>query len=214
MLRTLSLALLSLTALASVGCKKEQHATLDDLHRYPMERAHVHYIYSGLGRGVEDLYFDHYGKREAKFANWQHLEDKGLRSTLTLTIANGPDIYMCLLDRGQGTHWKDPELDSLFHLDAANVPTPEMTTKGSLSTKGKIIRQDTVLGLTADVWQMDDAPVQLYIWRSVMLKRAVMAPGDTVVLTAASIDTTSQLSSKTFVVPSNVKMTERPAPPL
>jgi hypothetical protein len=212
-LRSRTLVLLTISGLALVGCKKEQPVALGDFHRYSIERAHVHYVYSGLGRGVEDLYFEHYGTHETKFANWQHIEDAALRPTVMLTIALGPEIYMCMLDRREGTHFKDPELDSLFHLSAANLPSPDVSTSESLSKKGKIVGQDTILGLIADVWKINDAPLQLSIWKSVLLKRVVMMKGDTVAMTAASVDTTSPIDPKVFVVPPSIKITERPAPP-
>jgi len=210
-IRTPSLALLSIALLAA-GCKKEQPVTPGEFHRYPIEHIHVHYIYSGLGRGTEDLYFDQYGRRETKYVNWEHIEEKALRPMIRLTISVGPDIYTCLLDRGEGTHWKDPQLDSLFHLSAANIPSPEKITQTILSEKGKLVGQDTVLGLKADIWKITGTPLELYIWKGVLLKRASVAAGDTVVVTAVSIDTVRRPNESAFVVPGGIKMRERPLP--
>ncbi len=202
------------TALLSMGCKQETPtvARLGDFHRYPVEHGHVHYLYSGLGRGYEDLYFDQYGTREAKIANWEHIEDQGLRKSATLNLTLGADVYTCQLDRNAGVHFKDAELDSLFHLSAAETPTADAAAKIYLERRAHLIGQDTVMGLRSNVWAVNEAPIKLSIWNGILLKRITMPAGDTVIMTADMVDTTTPADHAAFRIPPSIKIQERPAP--
>ena len=196
-----------------LGCNPPGPKAVGNFHRYPIDHAHVHYEYSGLARGSGELYFDQYGKREAKIEHWEHIEAQGMRRYLTLNLALVSDIYAIQFDRGEGFHWKDPDLDSLFHLPTDETPGPEASTKLYLSDRAVLSSTDTVLGLRADVWQTKGLPVKLYIWKSILLERQSLITDDTVIMRATSVDTSTPIPDAIFGIPKQIHIVEREAPP-
>jgi hypothetical protein len=180
--------------------------------RYAMDRAHIHYEVSGFRRGVEDLYFENWGKKEARYINVENITEKGVRPDKTVIVTNGSHMMIANLSGGQGTEMTEPSVDSMMR--SPNVDSPEAISDSILS-KMHYVRQgqETVLGKTTNVWFEQSTGTKLFTWKGIVLKQEVKNPQHQHTVIATSIDTTMDIPDSIFIAPSTVQYMPVPSRP-
>jgi len=194
------------------GCEKKESGPNphSSFHRYGIEKAHIHYEYSGNRRGSEDLYFTNYGAREAIVARYEQLGERAIRSVDELNIFRYGHMYNILPLTGTGIHVVDPALDSLYSIEGPAVPSTD--TFFSNKMKGMSFRPvgtDTLAGRTATIWELIQSPLRIWTWRGLLLKRFVNDPNNSYTMTAVSFDTTSAIDTNLFQPPKGVEIKDR-----
>jgi hypothetical protein len=74
------------------------------------------------------------------------------------------------------------------------------------------VGRDTVVGMPTEIWHPKGSPIRLHVWRGVLLARETVMTGDSVVMTAISVDTTHAIDERVFTIPKGMKIEDRPAP--
>jgi hypothetical protein len=180
--------------------------------RYAMERAHIHYEVSGFRRGVEDLYFENWGKKEARYINVENITEQGVRPDKTVIVTDGAHMKIANITGGQGTEMTEPSVDSMMH--DPNVDSPEAISDSILSGMHYVRQgQETVLGRTTNVWFEQSTGTKLYTWKGIVLKQEVKNPQQQHTVVATSIDTTSDIPDSIFVAPTSVPYSVLPPRP-
>lgn len=180
--------------------------------RYGVPRAHIHYEVSGYRRGQEDLYFDNWGRKEARYINVEDLMEQGVRPVKTTIVTNGSYMQMANLLENRGTYMTERVVDSLMH--QSNVDAPDVISDTIMSRMGYKRQGDsTVLGLPTSVWFESTSGTKLYTWQGMVLKQEVNNPQHHHVTVAVSIDTTSTIPDSIFVAPKSITYDPMPARP-
>jgi hypothetical protein len=193
------------------GSLSENTAT-SSYKRYALNKAHIKYEVSGWRRGKEELYFDNWGKREARYINVENLTDQGVRPDRTVIVTNGAKMMIANLVQNQGTTMTEPAVDSLMR--TPNVDSPEAISDSILS-RMHYVRQGTaeVLGQPTVVWFEQSSGTKLYTWRGIVLKQEVKNPQANHTVVAVSIDTTSAIADSMFAAPKGVQYMPLPQRP-
>jgi hypothetical protein len=193
------------------GCKKgDNAASLGDFHRYGIEHGHVHYQYSGDARGVEELVFDHWGRREVRIANQEHLQEHDIQQIKMINLSIGADIYSIDIQKHTALHEVNHDVDSIMHLDKESMPDYKSDLEAGLS-KDQFVktRTDTVLGLPVTVWRQEYSGLELYLWKAVLLKRTSISPTDEIRMIATSFDTVTPVDNNLFKLPPGIQMQQK-----
>ena len=174
------------------GCSRQLPSSEhNNFHRYGIERGEFHYEFLGNTRGTEDIYFDHYGEREANVTHSELIAEKGFRPTLTDMVRTLGKVTIVDSVQQVEVHTEDPMFDSLFRLPLGDVPSAEEQFQRSFSTIGYVPSGDTViLGLRAHIMMQRGTGNVLYEWNGISLGSRESALGTTTALRLTSFDTT------------------------
>src|SRR5690349_4397509 len=110
------------------GCKKNagpSSGTVNEFKRYPYERFHLTYEYTGDLRGTEELFVSGYGKYEARYSKFEILTPEAIRPIDNSSITRMSDIYVINYLEKSVMHDHVAQLDSLYHLGANDIPSSQ-----------------------------------------------------------------------------------------
>jgi hypothetical protein len=171
--------------------------------RYTLKQGHIHYETSGFRRGVEDLYFTDYGRREARYVNIENLTEQGVRPEKMVVVTIGPEMRVANLTAGTGTRMREPVVDSLFRLTKVDPPG---VISDSILSKMQYKKQGagTLLGKPVTIWFEGSTGTTLYTWEGLVLKQDVKNPQHQHTVEAVSIDS-SMPAPEIFRVPDTIK---------
>lgn len=193
--------------LAVAGCSRQlppgQH---NNFHAYGVQHASLHLEYFGDTRGTEDFFEDSAGLREAHGVHSEFVTDEKFQPTSTYTVRIGSNITIVDSVRVVEVRLTDKTADSLFHLPADNVPTPEEQFKNFIGKRGFILRGDTSIqasgmSLKAHVYQSGEQPSYLFEYKGLILGSSNNNEGHITELRLMSIDTISPIDPARFVSP-------------
>ena len=180
--------------------------------RYGIQRAHVHYEVSGFRRGVEDLYFDNWGRKEARHINVEDLTEQGTRPAKNIIVTNGSYMQMADLIAARGNFMTEPVVDSLMKLkqvDPAEVISDSIMSRLGYKRQGEA----PILGIQTNVWHEVTTGTTLYAWKGIVLKQEVKTPQHHHMVVAVSIDTTSPIPDSTFMAQKGIEYSPMPPRP-
>ena len=191
-------AFLFVLLLASIS-----QAQVDGYKRYQIESATIEFEISGTHSGSETLYFDHFGKREAKFSTVTIMELE--QSTLTLIL--GDHTHSIDLKTKRGARMPTPMLSELLQFaDGTDITQAAVVMMREMG--GVMIESEEVAGRMCDVWKLGDMGSRIWLWEGIALKTIVEFAGMTIMVTAVSIDTESAIDASKFKIPDGVEMSD------
>jgi hypothetical protein len=197
--------ILLLIALAAVsGCKRSENTAgpLNAFKRYSYKNFHIHYELSGEGRGIEDVYVSDYGKYESQFSRSDVFSPKGINSENHTLLTRISDIYGIDNTQRNYQHSHVSSLDSLYHLDAGDIPTTHKYMENEM--KKTMLFQtgmDTIEGKLALRWQMSDGFMTVWTWNDILLRKSVSTQDGPIVMTMKSFDSLWTVDTTKFMIP-------------
>jgi hypothetical protein len=191
------------------GCKKSDSASLNGLKRYPYERLHVTYEYSGDVRGTEDLYVADYGKYEARYSKLDLLAGQTIRSVDNAAITRIGETYSIDFTQSRGTHDHSTSIDSLYHLSESDIPSTQEYLESEMKKNFfKKVGTDIIAGKTATRWQQMDGDLMIWVWNSILLRKEISSGTNTLDMTVKNIDSLWTVDTMKFAIPPGITITQ------
>ena len=151
--------------------------------RYGLKKAHIEYKVDGsMQSGSEDLYFDNWGAKEAKFSLMKVSMGGFSQETKTATYAEGPWIYTIDLGTNTGTKSENPFLKNMDDKELQDLGKDMMKNMG-----GKKVGEEKILDKTCEIWEIADMGTKTWVWNWVPLKTEVNMGGFKMTHTAVKI---------------------------
>jgi hypothetical protein len=200
-----------LPGLFTIGCKKSGEpfsGPINQMKRYPYERIHLTYEYSGDVRGTEDLFVSGYGKYEARHSKFEMFTDQGLKQSDNGSISRLSDMYKVDYALQKALHEHSRLLDSLYHLDNNDIPSPQAYLESDMKKNYfKSSGIDTVFGKPATKWEQADGIMTLWIWNGLLLRRHATSAEGSLDMKIKEIDTLWTIDTTKFSIPSEFIIT-------
>ena len=201
-----------LPGLLVFGCKKSGEpfsGPLNELKRYPYERFHLTYEYSGDVRGTEEMFVSGYGKYEARHSKFEIFSDQGVHASDNGSLSRLTDLYKIDYVLRRALHEHSRPLDSLYHLNADNIPSPQAYLESEMQRNYfKNSGIDTMLGKPATRWQHADNIMTLWVWNGLLLRRQTSSAEGSLDMKIREIDTLWTVDTAKFSIPSGFTVTE------
>ncbi|MDP4219625.1 MAG: hypothetical protein Q8916_08015 [Bacteroidota bacterium] len=198
-----------LTLGLGAGCKKSDSASLNGLKRYPYERLHVTYEYTGDVRGTEDLYVSGYGKYEARYSKLDLLAGQTIRSVDNAAITRIGETYSIDFTQNRGSHDHSSSIDSLYHLSESDIPSPQEYLESEMKKNFfKKVGTDIIAGKPATRWQQMDGDLIVWVWNSILLRKEINSAANTLDMTVKNIDSLWTVDTTKFAIPPGVTITQ------
>ncbi len=200
-------------ALLNSGCDKKSgepfSGQIGAFKRYPWERFHLTYEYSGDVRGTEELFVSGYGKYEKHLSNYEIISPQGLRTSAKGAITRFIDVYTFDLTQNRCIHQRMDNLDSLYHLEGKDIPTPQEYLETEMTRNYfKNVGTDTLGGKTATRWQQIDGGLTLWVWNCILLRKHIISEDGVYEMNINSIDSLWAVDTSKFIVPQGLPITE------
>ena len=175
--------------------------------RYGIKEGHVSYIYSGIQRGTEEMYFSDYGMLEIKFT--ETVRDNpfsGSEEKISLvTFMKDSAIYV--VDK---TTMNARKIDNtlLFESaqESASLDLNEVAENMYRDRGGFIETQEEIAGVQCDRWYIETTKTKEWRHKGIMLNTLVDLPRNFVKVEASAVDTVSTLPEGIFELPENVNI--------
>ena len=182
----------------------------DGYKRYEEKSGIVEFEISGtMNSGKETLYFDDYGRREAKYTQTV-VTIPGLNMKQTsnqIVIMDGDWMYTIDSDKKKGNKMKAPMLEDL----AEGQGTNDLGKIGKdmlIQMGGKKIGEETILGKNCEIWIIESMGTKVWIWNGLSLKTETNMMGMEVKQVVTKIKMNISIPNKKFEVPEGITMTE------
>ena len=179
--------------------------------RYLIESGIVEYEMTGIRKGTETIYFDHWGWREATYTN-SELSIAGVsRKENKFTIMDGEWIYNIDLERRTGTRTRNPMLEQF--IAAAKKKGESLTEVGEEMMRGmggEKSGADTVAGQPCDVWVLKQMGSKSCVWNGVTLRTEATMGGMQITSRATRFQANAAIPADKFSIPGDVKISEGP----
>ena len=202
-----------LSGFFAFGCKKSGEGLsgqLNEMKRYPYERLHLTYEYSGDVRGIEELFVSGYGKYEARRSKLEILSTKEIRPSDNGAITRSADMYTMDFSKMQAVHEHLRFLDSLYHLEGKDIPSPQEYIESEMKKNYfKNVGKDTVAGKLATKWQQDGDRLILWISNGLMLRKHVNSENGSLDMVVKNIDTLWTVDTTKFIIPTGFTVIEQ-----
>jgi len=189
-----------------------------EFKNYNMISGYVEYKISGRATATQQLYFEEYGKYEAKYtqgevdrtagmdpADKQGVSKKVKFSSVDLVTPDG--VYSISLDEAKGFKGPAPDNKKIiekFEAENGNFDkVQEQTMKeGGFIKKGK----EKVLDKDCDLWELEKngANVKVWLWKGIELKIVQNAQGLTSTQEAVKIVEEQEIPFNKFDVPTGI----------
>ena len=177
--------------------------------RYLVESGVVEYEMSGMQKGTETIYFDHWGWREAKYTN-SEISVAGIsRKENKFTIMDGEWIYNIDLERHTGTKTKNPMLQQFIEA-AKGKSLTEVGEEMMRRMGGEKTGSDTVAGQPCDIWVVKQMGSRSCVWNGVALRTEVIMGGMQITSSATRFQANAAVPAEKFAIPGDVKIAEGP----
>ena len=199
-------------AFFSIGCKKSGEpfsGPPNDMKRYPYERFHLTYEYSGDVRGIEELFVSGYGKYEARHSKIEVFSAQGLHASDNGSITRVSDMYTVDFLLRNAVHAHLRPFDSLYHLDPDEIPSPQVYFESEMKRNYfKNVGIDTVAGRPATRWQHSEGNTILWVWNGLLLRKYASSDKGSLDMKIKEIDTLWTVDTSKFMVPIGFQVIE------
>jgi hypothetical protein len=176
-------------------------ANAQNYKRYAFKSGIIEYKYEGKTTGTEILYFDDYGKREAKYSNTV-TKMFGVKSyENTITILNGDQVTIYDEKTGKATKSTNQAIQA-FSTDE-DMDYEEFAIKMMKSLGFEKVGTETVLGKNCDVWEGIGT---IYTWKGLSIKTITKIMGIKINIIATDVQTNVRIPASKFELPGGVEI--------
>lgn len=169
--------------------------------RYAVKSGVVEYIISGTQKGIEVVYFDDWGMREARY---KKSESEMLGFLNRLTIIERDWVYTIDPDKRLGTKVQDMDVRQI--LDAP-VETSEVNVNERLMAlwEAASTGDEKIIGKGCKVWRVEKKGQNFWFWNWLPLKSATKEGGNETILTAVSVNLDVPVPPEKFQIPEGIQ---------
>lgn len=201
-----------LLQVCSIGCKRSGDAysgPINNFKRYPYERFHLTYEYSGDVRGIEELFASEFGKYEARHSKIELFSTKGLHPSDNGSISRISDMYKVDYLLNSAVHTHINQMDSIFHLESGDIPSPQAYLESEMK-KNYFVKKgiDSIFGKLADRWEESEGKMTLWIWNGLLLRRHANSSEGYLDMKIKEVDTLWSVDTSKFSIPSGFTVSE------
>jgi len=184
---------------------------LNNLKRYPYEKFHATYEFSGDARGDEELVVADYGKYELRRTKSDMFSPESVDSEDKGAITLGVEVYSMDFKKHTAVHQRMQYLDSLYHLAANEMPTAQQYFESEMKKNFFInTGSDTIAGKLATRWHQNEGALTLWIWNGILLRKHTQMDSKSFDMTIKTLDTLSAVDTSTFRVPQGFQIIDIP----
>ena len=196
---------------SGIGCRKsgEYSGPINGLKRYPYERAHLIYEYSGDVRGTEEFFLSDFGKYEARYSKIDVISAKEIQPSENGSITRLADQYAFDFAKKTTIHDHLTVLDSLYHLEGDAIPTSQEYFESEMKRNFFLNSgSDLIAGKPAIRWEQGNGALTIWMWNCILLRKHVNSKGTSLDMTIKSIDSLWTVDTTKFSVPQGFTVTE------
>jgi hypothetical protein len=187
------------------GCKnngEQDSVQINTFKRYPFERLHLTYTFSGDARGTEEVFASDYGKYEAQISKSDIFSPQQVNQENRANITRIADVYLADYSKKTLEHNHLSYLDSLYHLNEKDIPaSPQYMEFEMKRNLMKNTGTDTIAGKLASRWQLIDGNMTMWIWNGILVKKYAGNEEGYLDMTIKSIDTNWTVDTTKFMIP-------------
>ncbi|MEZ4752795.1 MAG: hypothetical protein R3A13_00555 [Bdellovibrionota bacterium] len=166
-------------------------------HRYDVKSGIIEYTVSGARVGIETLYFDDWGKTEARVSK---------TSTNLTDTPNSPDDSLSLIKDG-----KSYVIDLRSNKGTVTDNSKTLAMSGDTSTRTQMSlptsNKITIAGEECIIWKSALLNSESCLWKNLPLKTTSGSDSMLVTKSATKITITDQLPADAFKLPENLDIT-------
>ncbi len=171
--------------------------------RYPFKSGMVKYKHSGKNRGTTILYFDDYGRKEARFENTEVTIMGFTQKSNKVNIIDGKYQYEYDLQSNSGVKMQSPLI--LTTQGGDDYEDWEEFSVGLMKGLGfEKLGTEKVLGYDCDVWS---GMGKSWMWKGINLKTEVNMMGQ-FIIEAIEVKTNVSIPQSKFKVPNHIRFEE------
>ena len=170
----------------------------DSLRRYPFKSAIIQLEYGGSCSGIQLVYIDDYGMKEAKVDSFM-TEMMGMQQpTYKMEITDWDSMFSADMMRGMASKGLNP-----FSAKDRKL----LAEVGGQMAKGMGIEEgkDTLLGKPCAVWSMESMSSKVWLWYDITLKSSVAMDDFKQLLEVKHIDLEVSVPVAAFQIPAGLK---------
>lgn len=175
--------------------------------RYNIKSAIIKYQQTGVPQGTEEVYFDRYGAREARYAKGEFNISGFSTKINTMTLNDGEWIYSIDLDKRSGTKISNVILKQVVE-NYKGKNLAEIGEEFLKATGGVKTGVDQVAGRTCDVWEIKNLNAKSCIWKGITLKSEVKLGRVQQTTIVTSLEENVSIPADKFVIPSDIKFSD------
>ncbi len=189
---------------ANVGKRTAEEMVAAGFKRYGTEKGILIFRLDGALKGMESIYFDHWGWREGKYT--QTTADVGPydKKTNTAQFLDGERRYEYNIETGEAKFFESRQVQRA----ADQYGTKDMTVVGDEMIKkmgGVRDSTGTVAGVECQVWDIERYKTVLHVWKGITMKERAYPENIPVARTCMSLDTVSAPRLDKMILPDNIK---------
>ena len=176
--------------------------------RYPKSKSGIikYEVYGATIAGTEVLYYDDWGRREAKYITTT-MELGGLsvtRNTLVLLEENGQWINNVDLNARTGIRMRNPRYKE--SIGQSRREREKNKENKNIDAGGRKIEIERVIGKPCVVWEVQYSGIKTCTWNGIVLKK-ISGPGFSRTTTVATeIDERVSIPEEKFTIPPDIEM--------
>lgn len=144
-----------------------------EFKNYNMISGYVEFQLSGIQKGTQELYFEEYGKYEAKYSKGEY-DYMGKKGTFNQVNITTPDaVYSLNLEKSQGFKLPAPDYSKVIEKFETENGNFEKVQELSMKEQGFIKKgNEKVLDKDCVVWELDKngTNIKIWIWKGIELK--------------------------------------------
>jgi len=162
-------------------------------HLFEVESGKIVYELSGMMKGTEILYWDDWGNKQRKETN-SVIEMMGFKQEeKSILITIGDEIYNLDPLKKTGTHVTNDMLAGKTNEEKAEFGQQALEAMGGIQKS-----DESILGKTCEVWEIESVKSKVWIWKQIALKSSVDLMNPPQVTTAIEIKIDIPVSSDKF----------------
>lgn len=172
--------------------------------RYNVKSAIIEFKYSGELQGYEKMYFENFGRKEAKFTLKMFTYQCKKHREYTYTHIDGDSIWIIDLDNKTGTRGHNAQLAQIMKNVGATTMA-EAVMKTLLKMGAVNVGKEKVAGKMCEVWEVKDKGVKSWMWNSIPLKAFSKIVDLNVVTTAIRVRENVPIPKSMYKMPTGIK---------
>jgi len=188
-----------------VGKRTAEEMVAAGFKRYGVEKGVLLFRVDGAMKGMDALYFDHWGWREGKH-NMTDAEVGAFKKKYrTVQYLNGERRYQYEPDENKAYYFESTQIQS----EADKYGTLDMTIVGDEMIKkmgGKPAGKAEVMGVECDVWLIEHTRTTLYMWNGITMKEHSFTNNIPVTRRCVQLDTTGMIDLDKMTLPDGVEL--------
>ncbi len=179
-----------------------------EFKNYNMISGYVEYKLTGASTGTQELYFEEWGKYEAKISkgDYDYMGQKGSFNGLTITT---PDAqYRIDLDKSKGMKGPAPDWTKIIEMFENENGNFDKVQELSMKEAGFIKKgNEKFLDRDCVLWEADQngANIKIWLWKGIELKTVTNAQGVTSTIEAINIVEEKAVPFAKFEPPSGIE---------